>query len=116
MRSRLGIRRQMTGEDEPSAFKDFDARLGSVRRPGGAPEKGDHRGTKPVGWGDGLQVGIELIAGIVGGALLGWGLDHWFGTKPIFLIVLLLMGAAAGMLNAIRAMRRMQGDGGGRGA
>ena len=111
MRSRLGTRQQMTGENDPSSFKDFDARLKEVRRRGGPPVDNSGETRKSTPWGDGLQVGIELIAGIVGGALLGWGLDHWFGTKPLFLIVLLLLGGAAGMLNAVRAMRRMQREG-----
>jgi ATP synthase protein I len=37
------------------------------------------------------------------GAGLGWLLDRWLGTKPWGLIVFLLLGFAAGVLNVMRA-------------
>ena len=59
-------------------------------------------------WGVGLQVGIELVAGVVGGALLGFVLDRWLGTGPLLLIVFFMLGAVAGTLNACRWMRRFE--------
>lgn len=46
----------------------------------------------------GLQAGIELIGGIAGGAGLGLLLDRWLDTKPVFMILLFLLGTAAGFL------------------
>lgn len=37
------------------------------------------------------------------GALLGWLLDRWLGTSPWGLMVLLLLGFAAGVFNVMRA-------------
>jgi len=37
------------------------------------------------------------------GAGLGWLLDRWLGTTPWGLIVFLLLGFAAGVLNVMRA-------------
>ena len=37
------------------------------------------------------------------GAMLGWLLDRWLGTSPWGLIVFLLLGFAAGVLNVMRA-------------
>ena len=51
-----------------------------------------------------------MVAGVGVGVLLGWALDRWLGTMPLFLIVFFLLGAAAGVLNAYRHLRRMQGD------
>jgi ATP synthase protein I len=61
--------------------------------------------------GDGFQAGIEVVAGVGGGALLGWVLDGWLGTRPLFLILLFVLGAAAGLLNAWRTLRRFMVDG-----
>jgi ATP synthase protein I len=58
-----------------------------------------------------LQAGIEIIVGVGGGSLLGWALDRWLDTGPFLLIVGFMLGAAAGMLNAFRSMRRYLGDG-----
>lgn len=30
---------------------------------------------------------------ILAGILLGWGADHWLGTRPVFLVIGLLAGA-----------------------
>jgi ATP synthase protein I len=51
----------------------------------------------------GFQLSSELIAGVVVGALLGWGFDRLLSTSPFGLIVFLLIGFAAGVLNLIRS-------------
>jgi ATP synthase protein I len=51
----------------------------------------------------GLRLSAEFVAGILVGAGLGWLLDRWLGTSPWGLIVLLLLGFAAGVLNVVRA-------------
>jgi ATP synthase protein I len=51
----------------------------------------------------GLRLSSELVAGVLVGALLGWGLDHWLSTSPWGLIVFLLLGFAAGVMNVMRS-------------
>ena len=36
------------------------------------------------------------------GTFIGWALDRWLGTTPLFLVMLFFLGAAAGMLNVWR--------------
>ena len=97
----------MSERKPPSAFEEFDARLGKAR-----PEKqeaaADGDGPPRLDYGTGLQAGIEVVAGVGLGTLIGWALDRWLGTMPLFLIVFFLLGAAAGVLNAYRHLRRMQ--------
>ncbi len=45
----------------------------------------------------------ELVAGVLVGAAIGWLLDRWLGISPWGLIVFLLLGFAAGVLNVMRA-------------
>lgn len=103
----------MTDEKRPHSFDEFDARLEKLRQQE-RRGKGDE-GAPPqrLDWGAGLQIGIEILAGIGGGLLLGWALDRWLGTGPLFLIVFFLLGAAAGMLNAWRRLQRWQTTQGG---
>ena len=49
------------------------------------------------------QLSSEFISAIVVGAVLGWLFDHFVGTTPWGLIVLLLLGFCAGVLNVLRA-------------
>jgi ATP synthase protein I len=97
----------MADDKRPTSFEDFDARLGKLR-PKPQPEKGGEPEPPRFQFGSGLQAGIEVVAGVGGGLLLGWGLDRWFGTAPLLLIVFFVLGAAAGVLNAYRYMRRLQ--------
>ncbi len=52
--------------------------------------------------GKAMRVSTELIGGILVGAGLGYLLDLWLGTIPLFFIVFFLLGAAAGMVNVVR--------------
>ena len=54
-------------------------------------------------WSMGVRMVSEFIGGILVGVALGWGLDHFLGTRPILLIIFTLLGTAAGFLNVIRA-------------
>jgi ATP synthase protein I len=51
----------------------------------------------------GLRLSAEFVAGILVGAGIGWLLDRWLGTSPWGLMVWLLLGFAAGVLNMMRA-------------
>ena len=56
--------------------------------------------------GNAFKLGTELVAAVGVGTIIGFILDSWFGTKPWFIIIFL--GSAAGILNVIRAAKRMQ--------
>ena len=58
--------------------------------------------------GNAFKLGTELVAAVIVGTIIGFILDSWFDTKPWLIIVFFFLGAAAGMLNVIRAAKRMQ--------
>jgi ATP synthase protein I len=51
----------------------------------------------------GFRLSSELIAGVVVEALIGWGIDRWLSTSPWGLIVMVLLGFTAGVVNVIRS-------------
>ncbi|HEV8676244.1 MAG TPA: AtpZ/AtpI family protein [Methylomirabilota bacterium] len=48
-------------------------------------------------------VGLTLVASTVLGLVGGYYLDRWLGTSPVFLLIGLLFGIAAGFVNLFRA-------------
>ena len=58
--------------------------------------------------GNAFKLGTELVAAVAVGTIIGFILDGWFGTKPWLIIIFFFLGAAAGMLNVIRAANKMQ--------
>src|SRR5689334_8728861 len=102
----------MPQENERSPFRDLDSRVRELRsRMGARRERGEDLGdSRPIGYGSGVQVGIELVGGVLGGLLIGYLLDRVFGSGPVLLIVFFFLGAAAGMLNAYRFIRRMSAE------
>lgn len=86
----------------------FAQRLAAARKKQGmdptppAPASGDKQ---PSAMGVGMRVGVELVASLVVGVGIGWYLDRWLHTMPLFLVVFVLLGGAAGIANVWRMMR-----------
>ena len=55
----------------------------------------------------GMRAGTELIACLIGGVVIGWFLDKWLGTLPLFLIIFTLSGIGAGFMNVYRITQNM---------
>lgn len=58
----------------------------------------------------GIRMSSELVAAIIVGGLIGYGLDLWMGTSPWLFLVFFMLGFAAGMVNVTRAFNRMQAE------
>ena len=79
----------------------LDARLEQARGRTAAPERRDDGGQAA-----GNRVIADLLGGLLGGGLLGWGLDALFGTAPGLLIGLSVLGLLAGFWNVIKRSSR----------
>lgn len=60
--------------------------------------------------GSAFKISTELVAAVFVAIFIGWYLDKWLGTKPIFLIILLLVGIAAGIFNVVRSTKMINKD------
>lgn len=99
----------MTDPDQPSELPDLKRRLEQVRdRRAGAEKKASSRsrsGASDIGVG--VKVAVDLVAGVGFGGGIGWSLDWWLGTKPWLLVVFLMLGFAAGLMNVIRTANKV---------
>ena len=53
---------------------------------------------------------IELVSGLAIGFGLGYGLDVFFGTLPIFMIIFTLLGFVAGIRTMLSTAKEVQRD------
>jgi len=52
----------------------------------------------------------ELMAAVIVGGAMGWGLDRIFGTGPFLFIVMFMVGVAAGIYTVVRSAQQMNRD------
>ena len=82
--------------------QSLEASLASRKRDEGDGRNGA-RSSGVAGYGQALRLSSEFIAGVVVGAGIGWIIDKLAGTSPWGLIVFLLLGFGAGVLNVMRS-------------
>ena len=102
----------MTGTDHgntPSSSPgdDFSARLAAARdRRGAGRETTSDVAARNTGQlGLGFRIAVDLLAGVGVGVGMGLAVDRWLGTSPWSLLVFLVLGFAAGMMNMLRTVR-----------
>lgn len=96
------------GDEQADAVRSMRERLEKARHQAAPPPPPDRRRSEALG--AAVRITIELVAGILVGAGLGWLLDQWLGTLPWMTILFFMLGTAAGILNVIRAARELQHD------
>jgi len=85
-------------------FKRLGELLGRVHADRPSESSSDQRpAADPSAIARGFRLSTEFVAGVVVGAAIGWLLDRWLGISPWGMIVFLLLGFAAGVLNVMRA-------------
>jgi ATP synthase protein I len=94
-----------TGQDptspQDSRITSLDERLRRAERAEG------ERKPKPIDSSTvirtaGLRVAQSLIGMPVGGAIIGWLLDRWFGTAPWIMLALMFTGFAGAVLDVMK--------------
>lgn len=104
-----GARNGNGSKDRPAEEANLSARLRHLGTRLGSTQPGKDETSRarpaadPSAMARGFRLSTELVAGVLVGAMFGWLLDRWLGISPWGLIVFLLLGFAAGVLNVMRA-------------
>ncbi|HEX4408046.1 MAG TPA: AtpZ/AtpI family protein [Xanthobacteraceae bacterium] len=98
-------KQQTDGAALSARLQRLNEGLGQLRPPAGASSDSSEadRAATASGYARGFRLSSELVAGVAVGAGIGWILDRWLGITPWGLIVFLLLGFAAGVLNVMRS-------------
>lgn len=96
---------------DPDRLTDLGKRLDEIQ----TKQAGKDKRPPPSQSGIAFRFATELVAGLVVGGGLGWGIDWLFGhfgihTKPVFLILFFVLGAAAGIRNVVRAANEINAE------
>lgn len=82
----------------------LDAELAERRKNDGAVDAAEERAAESrKGYAVAMKLSSEFVAAVIVGALLGYLVDRFAGTAPWGMIVLLLLGFGAGVLNVMRS-------------
>jgi ATP synthase protein I len=91
-----------------SVTSDLEARIARAQARSPAQAAAEQRRQSDMsGLSRGFRLASEFAAAIIVGAGLGFIIDMVLPTRPWGMVVLLLLGFAAGVLNVVRATREM---------
>lgn len=96
----------MSSEPDPERLRALEARITALKPEEAKPHLDEHYSQAQHGW----RMVIELVAGIVIGFTIGYGLDSLFGTTPIMMVVFILLGFVAGVKTMMATAREMQAE------
>lgn len=94
----------MAEEPDPKRLDALEERLEALKKTQKPEPRGDeHFSMAHLAW----RMVIELVAGIAIGFGIGFGLDYLFGTQPLFLVLFILLGLAAGVNVMLRTAKEV---------
>jgi ATP synthase protein I len=85
----------------------LDQRLSDIRKDrrdqaDQSDSEGRNRTANASAMARGFRLSSELIAGVLVGSVIGWSIDRWLSTLPWGLMLFMLLGFAAGVINVMR--------------
>ena len=95
----------MSDPQDADRLQALEAKIAALKAPADVKDHSEeHYSQAQLAW----RMVIELVAGLGIGFGIGYGLDTLFGTMPIFLVLFLFFGLAAGVLTMMRSAKEVQ--------
>ncbi|QJF52641.1 AtpZ/AtpI family protein [Roseobacter ponti] len=95
----------MTDPDHKQQMAQLEARINAAKTAQAPkPRADEHYSQAQLAW----RMVIELVAGLGIGFGIGYGLDVLLGTLPLFMVVFVMLGLAAGVKTMLRSAREIQ--------
>jgi ATP synthase protein I len=93
----------MTTQDDPPSLESLGNEIRRLQEK--TAPKPDRAPQSPAA---AMQVGLEIVCGVLVGTGAGIVLDRWLGTSPLLLLVCFFLGTAGGVLTVYRTTVRPQ--------
>ncbi len=95
----------MSDPADQNRLRQLEKRIAAAKKAQAPePRMDEHYSGAQIAW----RMVIELVAGVLIGLGIGYGLDAVFGTQPLFLVLFLLLGFAAGIQTMMRTAKEAQ--------
>lgn len=96
----------MTGPEDSERLRKLEERIEALKGAASEekPHQEEHYSMAQQGW----RMVIDLVAGLLVGFVIGYGLDTLLGTLPILLVIFTLLGFAAGVRGMLATAREFQ--------
>jgi ATP synthase protein I len=96
----------MVSEADRARLEALEKRIAVAKKAVNPPRnpKEDQYSQAQLAW----RMVIELVAGLAIGFGIGYGLDRLFGTLPIFLVLFIFAGLAAGVKTMLRSAKEVE--------
>ncbi|SFO07380.1 ATP synthase protein I [Cohaesibacter marisflavi] len=86
---------------------NLDAELAKMRESQATKNRAKMDSEQSNGLAMAWRLGSEFVAGVLVGTAIGWLIDEWLGIRPWGMIIFLLLGFLAGMLNLLRSAGKL---------
>ena len=95
----------MPEPQDADRLKALEAKIAALKTPVEVKDHSEeHYSQAQLAW----RMVIELVAGLGIGFGIGYGLDTMFGTMPVFLVLFIFLGLAAGVQTMMRSAAEVQ--------
>jgi ATP synthase protein I len=95
----------MSDPHDADRLKALEAKIAALKTPAAVKDHSEeHHSQAQLAW----RMVIELVAGLGIGFGIGYGLDVLFGTLPIFMVLFIFLGLAAGVKTMMRSAKEVQ--------
>ena len=84
-------------------IKDIEARIAAAK-----PSNKPSISTPPSN--TALHLITELLGGVITGVIIGYNMDKWLSTPPLFLVILTIIGGISGGYSFYKHEIRKQGN------
>ena len=71
-------------------------------------EKLNDKNVSPFGYA--MKMGTEFVAAVFVASFVGFYIDKWLETTPIFIIFFFIIGSVAGIFNVVRSSKMINKD------
>jgi ATP synthase protein I len=94
----------MTNDDDLPSLKELGKSIEEAKKRASGDDEQRNNGAGA------MRVSVDLLAGVVVGSLVGYYVDEWLGTKPLFFIICFFLGVAGSTLNIYRTLKQNNKD------